>query len=221
MSADMLAAATMGAEQPCPAALAVVTARPPMLQAVVTARPPVLLETRATTSTMVRTRRRAEVGDDAFALAVDGHHDALRRFAFALCGNLAQSEDAVAEAYAKVWPRWRRGRVGELLPYLRRTVANEVYSRHRRRVVEDREEHRQLQRDADNAFEAQVDEHDVLWGALGGLPLQQRVVVVLRIVEDLGEEQVAEMLGLPVGTVKSRLSRGLATLRRKLEATHA
>ena len=202
MSADMLAAATIGA----------------------TRWHPVTTDTaRATTDIMIRARlrRQAEVGDDAFARAVDGHHDALRRFAFALCGNLTYAEDAVAEAYAKVWPRWRRGRVGELLPYLRRTVANEVYSRHRRSVVAKREEHRQVQRDHDNAFEAQIDDHDVLWTALAALPLQQRVVVVLRVVEDLGEDQVADMLDLPVGTVKSRLSRGLATLRRKLEATHA
>lgn len=200
MSADMLAAATIGPD----------------------AWRPVTADTaRATASAMVRLRRQARLSDDAFALAVDGHHDALRRFAFALCGNLTQAEDAVAEAYAKVWPRWRRGRVTDLLPYLRRTVANEVYSRHRRNVVAKREEHRQVQRDHDNAFETQIDDHDVLWTALTGLPLQQRVVVVLRVVEDLAEEQVADMLGLPVGTIKSRLSRGLATLRRKLEATHA
>jgi RNA polymerase sigma factor (sigma-70 family) len=56
-----------------------------------------------------------------------------------------------------------------------------------------------------------------LWSALARLPAPQRVVVVLRIVEDLSEEQTAAMLDVPVGTVKSRLSRSLILLRTILE----
>jgi RNA polymerase sigma factor (sigma-70 family) len=66
-------------------------------------------------------------------------------------------------------------------------------------------------------FEARVDDRDVLWAALAHLSPQQRVVVVLRIVEDLSEDQTAAMLGVPVGTVKSRLSRALTVLRAILE----
>ena len=56
-----------------------------------------------------------------------------------------------------------------------------------------------------------------MWAALARLSPQQRVVVVLRIVEDLSEEQTATLLGIPAGTVKSRLSRALAVLRATLE----
>lgn len=78
------------------------------------------------------TMRHARVVDDAFTPAVTSHRQALARFAFMLCGDAVHAEDVVAEAYARVWPRWRRGRVDDLLllPYLRRTVANEVYGRH-------------------------------------------------------------------------------------------
>ena len=55
--------------------------------------------------------------------------------------------------------------------------------------------------------------------ALATLPYDQRVVAVLRVVEDLSEQQVADMVGIPVGTVKSRLSRGLATLRTAVGST--
>lgn len=52
--------------------------------------------------------------------------------------------------------------------------------------------------------------------AVSELPYDQRAVVVLRLVEDWSERDVAEALGVAVGTVKSRLSRALATLREKL-----
>jgi RNA polymerase sigma-70 factor (sigma-E family) len=164
------------------------------------------------------TMRHARVVDDAFTRAVASHRQALARFAFMLCGDAVHAEDVVAEAYARVWPRWRRGRVvGDLLPYLRRTVANEVYGRHRRRLLEMREAARPPDRRADGRFEAEVADRDALWAALARLSPQQRVVVVLRIVEDLSEEQTAATLGIPAGTVKSRLSRALAALRSTLE----
>jgi RNA polymerase sigma factor (sigma-70 family) len=65
-----------------------------------------------------------------------------------------------------------------------------------------------------------VDEHDELWAALDRLPPQQRVVLVLRVVEDLSEDETAAMLGVPRGTVKSRLSRGLDALRAIVEPSH-
>jgi len=55
--------------------------------------------------------------------------------------------------------------------------------------------------------------------ALLALPFRHRAVVVLRDAEGLSCEDVAEALGLPVGTVKSRLSRARETLRRKLAPT--
>jgi RNA polymerase sigma-70 factor (sigma-E family) len=161
--------------------------------------------------------RHPRVVDDAFTRAVACDRQALARFAFTLCGDAGHAEDVVAEAFARVWPQWRRGRVEDLLPYLRRTVANEVYQRHRRRLLERREAARPPDRRAEGSFEPQVDDRDVLWAALARLSPQQRVVVVLRIVEDVSEEQTATMLGIPAGTVKSRLSRALAVLHAILE----
>jgi RNA polymerase sigma-70 factor (sigma-E family) len=168
-----------------------------------------------------RRRAAAAEGDDAFSAAVALHHRELARFAYRLCGDRVVAEDIVAEAYARVWPHWRRGRVDVLLPYLMRTVANEAYERHRRRRLEiDRRPPPDPAAATAGGFEHQVDEHDALWTALGRLPRQQRVVLVLRIVEDQSEEQTAAMLGIPPGTVKSRLSRALAALRSIMEASH-
>src|SRR5215204_454230 len=67
---------------------------------------------------------------------------------------------AVAEAYAKVWPRWHRGNVDDLLPYLRRAVVNEVYSRGRRKLVEMRHAERPSARPRSGQFEAIVGDRD-------------------------------------------------------------
>lgn len=56
-----------------------------------------------------------------------------------------------------------------------------------------------------------------LAAALDGLPVEQRSVVVLRVVHDWAEEDVAYALDLPVGTVKSRLSRALEKLRDEVD----
>jgi RNA polymerase sigma-70 factor, ECF subfamily len=165
--------------------------------------------------------RAVPVGDDAFARAVTDYQQPLARFAYALCGDAAQAEDAVAEAYARVWRRWRRGRIDNLFGYLRRTVANEVYSRHRRRLLERREASKPPDREPDGQFETQLGERDALWAALADLSPQLRVVVVLRVVEDLSEAETAAMLDIPPGTVKSRLSRGLAVLRASLIGVEA
>lgn len=157
--------------------------------------------------------RPTDTSGDAFARAVARHHEALARFAYVLCGNATQAEDIVAETYARVWRRWRRGHVDNLFAYLRRTVANQAYGQHRRRRLERREERRPPPPPADGQFEAQVDDRDTLWTALARLPPPLRVVVVLRIVEDLSEAETAAMLELPPGTVKSRLSRALSILR--------
>ena len=164
---------------------------------------------------------RVQRGDDAFSAAVAAHHRELARFAYRLCGDPNLAEDVVAEAYARVWPHWRRGNVDDLLPYLMRAVANEAFTRHRRRRLE----HRRTPpptpaSQVEGPFEAQVDEHDALWAALDRLPPPQRVVLVLRIVEDLSEDQTATMLGIPPGTVKSRLSRALGALRAIMEGSH-
>ena len=59
--------------------------------------------------------------------------------------------------------------------------------------------------------------HIVLAEALRSLPAQERAALSLRYLLDLGERQIAESLGWPLGTVKTRLHRGRAHLRKKLE----
>jgi RNA polymerase sigma factor (sigma-70 family) len=56
----------------------------------------------------------------------------------------------------------------------------------------------------------------VLWAAVRRLPPRQRAVIVLRYQEDLSEAEVARLLRVSVGTVKSTASRAIARLRAEL-----
>jgi RNA polymerase sigma-70 factor (sigma-E family) len=62
-----------------------------------------------------------------------------------------------------------------------------------------------------------TEESDELWSALASLDPERRTVLVLRFYEDLTYEQIAEALECPVGTVRSRIHRGLADLRKEVD----
>ena len=63
----------------------------------------------------------------------------------------------------------------------------------------------------------ELDGIDETWDALGRLKPERAIVLVLRFYEDLSQEQIADLLGCSAGTVRSRVRRGLADLRRELE----
>ena len=71
---------------------------------------------------------------------------------------------------------------------------------------------------APDAF-GQVDDRLLVEAALGALPEQQRVPIVLRDLEGLSYQEIADATGVPIGTVKSRIARGRMELAAQLEAT--
>jgi RNA polymerase sigma-70 factor (sigma-E family) len=146
------------------------------------------------------------------------HHDAILRVAWLVSGDAHQAEEATAEAFARVWPHWQRGKVTDERAYLRGAVVNELRSRGRRRVLEARDlERRHGAAQAAIEDQEQVADRHRLLAALAEVPARQRAVLVLRFYEDLSEAATAEALGMRIGTVKSQTSRGLARLRSILE----
>lgn len=133
--------------------------------------------------------------------------------AFLLCGDAGEAEDAAAEAVARVLQRQASSELAEVGPYLRRTLVNVIARRQRRRGYETRAIRRAWSPERSRPVEDAASDRSDLRRALDALPLKQRSVVVLRYFEDLSEQEVAEVLGLPVGTVKSRTARALAALR--------
>lgn len=152
-------------------------------------------------------------GDD-FAALYAAHHAEALRLAYLLCGNAERAEDAVAEAFVRVYRQMRRGDIRSPRAYIRRAVVNEVNSRFRRLALERREAAKRSgdQRGTRGADEALADT-DQMFTALRQLSDRQRTVVVLRFYEDLPEKAIAEAMGVSVGTVKSTLSRGMERLR--------
>ncbi len=162
---------------------------------------------------------RAEADRREFADVFNEHHRRAVRLAYLLTSDPDQAEDVVAEAFTKVYRRWRKGGIDDVGAYVRRAVANEANSRLRRRYLErDRAQHRTGDQRGVRRVDDQAADRDEVWWALQRLPRRQRTAVVLRYFEDLSEEQAAEVLGVSRGTVKSQVSRGLDRLEQLLSS---
>ena len=150
----------------------------------------------------------------AFAEVFEAQRAPALRLAYAMTGDAGVAEDVVAEAFARTYERWAKGRIDNPNAYVRRAVVNEVRSTWRRLAVRRKHAARERHAEPSTAFRAdRVVDADVLKRALATLAPRQRAVVVLRVVDDLSEQDVADALGCSVGTVKGYLSRGLERLR--------
>ena len=146
------------------------------------------------------------------------HYDPLRRLAYVILGDASLAEEITMEAFAKALSRWQLvSRADHPHAYLRQIVVNLCRSKIRRKIVE-RKFGGLFEREAGEATKTDVEEHGVnidVWNAVRRLPERQRTCIVLRYLEDLSEPDIAAILNVPVGTVKSQLSRG----RKKLAAS--
>lgn len=131
------------------------------------------------------------------------------RLAHLLTGSPTVAEDVVQDAFVRIYDVLDD--VDQPGAYLRRTVVNLCHSHHRHRGVEQRWQSRQPPPSADLPPEL-----DETWKALATLPDRQREVLVLRFHLDLRVADIAALLDLPLGTVKSQIHRGLAALTKEL-----
>jgi RNA polymerase sigma-70 factor, ECF subfamily len=172
--------------------------------------------------------RAAQSGDEAaFAEIVRLFQRPVYRVAYALTRNPADADDLAQETFVRAYQAMGRFRAGEPLhPWLSRIAVNLAYSlfRHRRRRPETSieplvEAGRQWAGDDDPAERAAESErHERLAAAFAALSAEHQAVLALRVVEDLSYDDIARALGVPPGTVMSRLSRARAELRSRLEA---
>jgi len=164
-------------------------------------------------------------GADRIAELYERHAPSALGFAYLVCGDREMAADAVQEAFERVM-----GRLGDLRSadafgaYLRRTVLNVLRSRGRSRQ-------RQQRRESDHALDPtattapaaaiggradDVDPDGRLWAAIRDLPERQRAAVACRYWLDLSERDTARVLRCQPGTVKSLLSRALASIREEI-----
>ena len=144
----------------------------------------------------------------------------LRRVGYLLTGDWDQAEELAQEAMARTYAVWPRVRgYDRPAAYARKVLLNRHRSLLRRAVVETR--HLVASRPDDRHQPDFAGDDLVLWQALQHLPPRQRAAIVLRYYLDLPEAEVARLLGVPAGTVKSWTHRGLARLRDRLGPTYA
>jgi RNA polymerase sigma-70 factor (sigma-E family) len=156
--------------------------------------------------------RLAAAGARMFEDFVAGRGQALQRFGFALTGDWALAEDLLQTALAKAYPRWSRVQRDDPEAYVRKIMINTWSSWWRRKWRGELPAARLPETAAPDSFSV-VDSRQALRDALAHLPPRQRAVVVLRYHQDLSEAQVAELLGITAGTVKSQAAKALAALR--------
>lgn len=145
----------------------------------------------------------------------------LRRKAYLLSGSWHTADDLVQDtliATYAAWPRIVKAR--SIDAYVNKILVNKYLDDQRRPWR--RERSIDLMPDAvdsssSDAFDAIEDRDSPLARALAALPAAQRAVLVLRFTDDLAVEEIAHVLDLPEGTVKSRLSRGSEAIRSEIE----
>jgi RNA polymerase sigma-70 factor (sigma-E family) len=141
------------------------------------------------------------------------------RLAYFLTGDRDVANDIVQDAFVRIAGRFADLRhIDNFESYLGRTIVN--LSRNHFRSVKRKRAAEQEERKRVQASVRQTPTppggSDLLWEGLHQLPRRQREAIVLRYYLDLSEHQTADLLGCPVGTVKSAVSRGLSTLRSQL-----
>jgi RNA polymerase sigma-70 factor (sigma-E family) len=138
---------------------------------------------------------------------------ALLRVAWGLTGNRAGAEDLVQSTLERVWTHWghvrEKDRAGA---YARRVIVSIFLTARRRRWWGEHVTAALPDRGIDDEADV-VAARRVVVAALARLPARQRVVVVLRYLDDRSEAQTAEALGCSTGTVKSHAARAMTALR--------
>lgn len=158
--------------------------------------------------------------DDDFTAFVTAQSARLVNFAYLLCGDRTLAEDLAQTALVRTYSRWGRTVIEDPLAYVRRVILNETRRAYRRRPPW-RERPAGFAADLDHDHgphepdpASRVVRNRAIVDALGTLTARERSVIVLRYAEDLTEVDVARLLDIAVGTVKSTHARALAKLRR-------
>jgi RNA polymerase sigma-70 factor (sigma-E family) len=156
---------------------------------------------------------RTGIGGPDFRDYVQTRRGALVRTAYLLTGNAADAEDLVQSALAKTYLAWDRIEDPAALDgYVRRALVNtHISGWRRRRIKEYPTDDLPDQAVADHATSSDLQE--TIRQAVDRLPQRMRATIKLRYYNDMTEAEVAEALGVSLGTVKSTVARAVAKLR--------
>jgi RNA polymerase sigma-70 factor (ECF subfamily) len=169
-----------------------------------------------------------QAGDEeAFEALFQQYKNLVFKTALAMNGDSSEAEDVLQEVFTKAWKSRQsfNPRRGKLTTWLSRITVNECINKRRKRKT-----CISLEMSQDSGFQpADVEktesgieavlqgfEHKHLMGAVHSMNVTYRAVIVLRYYNELSYHEIAEVLGIPLGTVKSRLNEAMKILRRAL-----
>jgi RNA polymerase sigma-70 factor (ECF subfamily) len=166
----------------------------------------------------------------AFETIYDRHGGAAFSLAYRITGNRSAAEDAVQEAFISIWrsrTRYEADR-GSVRTWVLGIVHHRTIDTVRRNLVHDRRrtsaEGIEEQHEAQERTDVEVgrrEEARTVRAALEALPGEQNRVIELAYFGGFTHSQIADMLDMPLGTVKGRMRLGLEKLRGKLEEEYA
>ena len=165
--------------------------------------------------------KREMTADEAVTQLYLSHYRPLVRLAVLLVRDEPTAEEVVQECFIAMHDGWHRLRdEDKALSYLKQAVVNRSKSVLRHRSVVDRNAPKPAP-DMPSAEQGAISrlERSAVITALRGLPDRQRQALVLRYYADMSEAQIAEMMGISKGAVKSHTARGMSSLRAVLEQT--
>ncbi|RYB88431.1 SigE family RNA polymerase sigma factor [Nocardioides glacieisoli] len=154
----------------------------------------------------------------AFAEFVAARSAALHRTAYLMVGERQLAQDLLQEAFTKTYVKWPTLRdPAKAEAYTRKVITTTAISWYRRKSWQERPSDT-IPEASHGGHADELTQREWVWSALQDLPPRQRAAIVLRYYEDLTEAQTAAALGCAVGTVKSQVHAGLATLRTTLDS---
>jgi len=178
---------------------------------------------------MDATPARPDTRDADFAREALPYMDDVYRFAYSLTRNPADAEDLVQETYLRAFRSWHTFQPGSDARRWLFTICRNAFLRTREKLRHEvdvgdgdaesmatAQFHAEMQRDGTDQLLARVDLAPALTRALDELAEPFRSTVILVDVEDQSYDAASEVLGVPVGTVRSRLFRGRRQLQQKL-----
>ena len=156
----------------------------------------------------------------AFRRLADDHLDAAYRLARAILRDANDAEDATHDAFVQAWRKWSTLRdLDRFEPWFDRILINTCRDRLRRRSRSPMTDISVEVALASDDPTTHLAERDAMGAAIAGLPPEHRIVIALRYYRDLGVDEIAARLGLPPGTVHSRLHYARARLQAALGTT--
>jgi RNA polymerase sigma-70 factor (sigma-E family) len=149
--------------------------------------------------------------DEQFSEFFGARAPSLRRTAYLIIGDWHAAEDVTQLGFARLYVVWPRIRPETLEAYARKVVVNEALGWLRRRGRD-----QLTDTPPDLPVPAPAESPLDVARALDQLPARQRAIVALRFLDDLSVAEVARVLDIAEGTVKSQTARALTTLRARL-----